>query len=198
VARRDDNLETPLHIVLFEEKKSFIFKNERVFGKVAEIVWNPDCPVGIPATFVDDLTEQDQLYGSRTSSRSFWSFCTKNDIRHTFKHVSEGEDGKRLHVPEAFTDVFEDLVVNINVMPPLFPITIVWNRHLPHFDSTREDQEFKGFVVLPSDLPFIYGSLTALCTSFRTWFGSYEMFAFDIPGLEFYAITGTDKFKSEW
>ena len=83
-------------------------------------------------------------------------------------------------------------------MPPRFPITIVWNRHLLYFDSTREDQEFKAFAVLPSDLPFSYGSLTILCTSFRTWIGSYAMFVFDIPGLEFFAITRTDKFNSEW
>ena len=57
---------------------------------MAEIVWNPDCPVGIPATFVNTLTEQDRLYGLRASSRSFWSFCTKNDIRGAFQHGSKG------------------------------------------------------------------------------------------------------------
>ncbi len=164
---------------------------------MSEIVWNPDCPVGIPATVVNTLTKQDQFYGSQTSSRSFWSFYTKNDILNAFIHDSNGADDKRIHVPETFTDTFEDLMVSINVMSPRFPITIVWNRHLPHFDSTREDQDIKTFPVLPSDLPFSYGSLTDLSTSFRSWLGSYVMFTFDIPGLEFFAITGTDKFNSE-
>ena len=101
-----------------------------------------------------------------------------------------GADGKRLHVPERFTNDFEDLVAHINYMPPLVPITITWNKHLPHFDSTREDQEYKVFADLPSDLPFNYGSLTALRTSFWPLIGSTNMPAFAVPGLQFFAIRG--------
>ena len=82
-------------------------------------------------------------------------------------------------------------------MPSHLPVTIVWNQHLPHFDSTREDQEFKVFADLPSYLPFNYGSLTALRTSFRHLLVSSGMPVFDIPGLEFFAITGKYKFNSE-
>ena len=119
---------------------------------MSEIVWNPDCPMEIPATFVNTLTEQDRLYGRWTSNRSYWSFYTKNDIRGAFGHDSKGADDKRLHLPEAFTDVFEHLVTDINFMPSCFPITIVWSKHLQHFDSTREQQVFKEFVSLPTDL----------------------------------------------
>ena len=160
------------------------------------IIWYQDSPVGIPATFANPLTEQG-LYGLQTSSRSYWSFCTKNDIRCAFNHDSKDVNGKRLHVPEIFTNVVDDLVSNINFLSTRVPVTIVWNEHLPHFDSTCEDQEFKSFTVLPSDPPFSYGSLTALRTSFRPWLGSFALPAFDIPGLEFFAITGTDKFNSE-
>ena len=163
-----------------------------------EIIGYPDSPVGIPATLAYPLTEQERLYGLLSSSRSYWSFCTTNAIRCAFNHGSKDANGKKLHVPEALTDAFEDLVVNINVLPPRVPVTIVWNKHLPHFDSTREDQEFKAFADLPSDLPFSYGSLTALRISFRPWLESYAMLAFHIPGLEFFAITGTDKNNSEW
>jgi hypothetical protein len=86
----------------------------------------------------------------------------------------------------------------MNFLPPRVPVTIVWNKHLPQFDSTREDQEFKAFADLPSDLPFRYGSLTALRTSFRPWLGSAGMPAFVISGLEFFAITRMAKFNSQW
>ncbi len=132
------------------------------------------------------LTEQDRIYGQWTSIRSWWSFCTKNG---PFGHDIKGTDGKRLHVPETFTDAFEHLVTHINFMPSRFPITIVWNKHLPHFDSTREQQVFKSFSSLSSDLPFDYGSLTVCHTSFRSWFGSTSMTVFDVPGLEFFATT---------
>ena len=46
----------------------------------------------------------------------------------------------------------------------------MWNKYLPYFDSTREDQEFKTFADLPSDLPFNYGSLTdCLVYIFPVW-----------------------------
>ena len=66
-------------------------------------------------------------------------------------------------------DAFDDLVAYINYLPPRVSVTIVWNKHLPHFDSTREQQGYKAFAVLPSDLPFIYGSLTVQRASFRPW-----------------------------
>ena len=112
---------------------------------MVEIIWYPDIHVGIPATFANTLTEQERLYGLWTSSRSYWSFCTKNDIRCAFNHGRKDADGKMLHVPEIFTDVFDDLVAHINYLPPRVPITIVWNKHLPHFDSTCEHQVYEAF-----------------------------------------------------
>ena len=103
---------------------------------------------------------------------------------------SKDADGKRLHVPERFTEAFDDLVVHINYLPPRVPMPIVWNKHLSHFDSTREHQFYQAFAFLTSDLPFNYGSLTAWRTSFRPWLGSTYMPAFDVPGLEFFATTG--------
>ena len=52
----------------------------------------------------------------------------------------------------------DDLVVHINFLPSRVPVTIGWNKHLPHFDSTREDQEFKtpdGPVYILSNLTWI-------------------------------------------
>ncbi len=126
----------------------------------------PHSSAGIPATFAKPLSEQERLYGRQTSSRSYWSFCTKDDIHCSFNHGSKDANGKKPDVPERFIDAFHDLQVQINFLPPRVPVTIVWNWHLPRFDSTREDQEFKAFSDLPSDLPFRYGSLTVLRTSF--------------------------------
>ena len=121
-----------------------------------------------------------------------------HDIRYSFNHGSKDANGKKPDVPERFIDAFDDLLVHINFLPPRVPVTIVWNWHLPRFDSTLEDQEFKAFADLPLDLPFRYGSLTAMRTSFRPWIGSDVMRAFDIPGMEFFAVTGPDQFNSEW
>ena len=129
--------------------------------------------------------------------RAYCSFCTKDDIRCSFNHDRKDTNDKETYVPERFTDAFDDLVVHINFLPSLVPVAIVWNWHLPRFDCTREDQEFKTFADLPSNLPFRYGSLTDLRTSFRPWIGSERIPTFDIPGLEFFAITGQDKFNSE-
>ena len=79
-----------------------------------------------------------------------------------------------------------------------FPVTIVWNKNLPHFDSTCEQQVFKVFVVLPSDFPFEYGSLTVRRESFRPWFGPTNMSVFDVPGLEFFDTTGEYQDETEW
>jgi hypothetical protein len=92
-----------------------------------------DNSVGIPSTFVKPLSEQERLYGRQTPSRSYWSFCTKDDIRCVFNHVSKEENGKKPDVPERFIDVFEDLVTHINFLPPRVPVVIVWNWHLPRF-----------------------------------------------------------------
>ena len=162
-----------------------------------ELFWYPHRSVGIPSTFVKPLSEQERLYGRQTSSRSYWSFCTKDDIRYSFNHVSKDVNDKKPDLPERFVDVFHDLQVHINFFPSHVPVTIVWNWYLPCFDSTREDQEFKDFSDLPSDLPFRYGSLTALRTSFRPWIGSDRMSSFDIPGLEFFVTTGKNRFNSE-
>ena len=124
--------------------------------KKKPVVFLPYVVGDIPATFANPLSEQERLYGLRTSSRSYWSFGTKNDIRCAFNHGSKDADGKRLHVPERFTDAFDDLVAHRNYLPPRVPITIVWNKHLPNFDSTREHQVYEAFAVLPSDLPFTY------------------------------------------
>ena len=147
---------------------------------------------------MNTLTEQERFYGLWTSIRSYWSFCTKNDIRYVFNHDRKDVKGKRIHVPERFKDTFEDLVVHINFLSSRVPVTIVWNWHLPCFDSTCEDQEFKSFADLMSDHPIRYGSLTVLHTSFRSWIGSERIPTFVIPGLEFFAITGKNNFNSEW
>ena len=114
----------------------------------------------------------------------------KNDIRYVFNHDRKDTDDKRLHVPERFTDVFDNLETHINYLPTRVPITIVWNKHLPHFDSTCEHQVYETFVVFPCDLSFNYGSLTVWCTSFRPWLGSTSMSTFDVPGLEFLQLRG--------
>ena len=41
-----------------------------------------------------------------------------------------------------------DLLVQINTVPSRTPITVVWNKNLPHYDSTRNDQTFKTFTFL--------------------------------------------------
>ena len=125
-------------------------------------------------------------------NRSYWSFCTRDDIRCSFNHGRKDGNGKKPDVPEKFLDAFEDLLRHINFLLPRVPVTIVWHWHLPRFDLTREDQEYKVFADLPSDLTFRYSSLTALRTYFRPWIGSERMPTFDIPGLEFFAITGKD------
>jgi hypothetical protein len=48
----------------------------------------------------------------------------------------------------------------------------------------------KAFAELPLDLPFRYGSLTVMTTSFRSWIGSDRMTTFQVPGLEFVVSTG--------
>ena len=111
------------------------------------------------------------------------------------------ETAKKQDVPEKFIVVFEDLPCHINFLPSRVPVTIVWNWHLPRFDLTREDQEYKVFAELPLDLynlPFRYGSLTVIHTSFRPWIGSVRMPTFEVPGLEFVVSTGKDIFKSDW
>ena len=100
--------------------------------------------MGIPVTFPKPLSEEERLYGRQTVIRSSWSFCTKADIRSVFNHDRKDANGKVIYVPERFTDVFDDLVVHINFLSPRVPVTIVWNWHLPRFDSTRDDQEFQG------------------------------------------------------
>ena len=118
---------------------------------MTELIWNPECPVGIPAAFVNAFAEHDVPYGIRNTSRSYGSFCTKTDIRRAFSKMAQGE---QVHVPEDFIDAFEYLVININIMPPRTPITVMWNKRLPRFDSTFEDQEFKVVTVFPDDLPY--------------------------------------------
>ena len=140
-----------------------------------ELFWYPHRSVGIPSTFVKPLSEQERLYGRQTSSRSYWSFCTKDDIRCSFNHGSKDANGKKPDVLERFINAFHDLLVHINFLPPRVPVTIVWNWHLPRFDSTCEDQKYKVFVDLLLDLPFRYGSLTSMDTSGRTWVGSDVM-----------------------
>ena len=48
-----------------------------------------------------------------------------------------------------------DLMVQTNTVPPRTPmITVVWNQHLPGYDPTCVNQEFKAFDCLPDDLVF--------------------------------------------
>ena len=162
------------------------------------LFWFPESlsPVGIPVTF--SFSEQEQLYGLRYVNRSFWSSCTRDDIRYSFNHVSKDANGKKPDVPEKFIDVFEDLLRHINFLPPRVPFTIVRNWHVPRFDLTRADQEYKTLAELTLDLPFRYGSLTDMFTSFRAWIGSDRLPTFQVPGLEFVTSTGKDIFKLEW
>jgi hypothetical protein len=159
------------------------------------LFWFPDSPVTIPATF--SFSEQERPYGPRTPSRSYCSFCTRDDIRCSFNHDSKDANGKKPDVPERFIDTFEDLLCHINFLPSRVPVTIVWNWHSPRFDSTCEDQEYKLFAELLLDLPFRYGSLTVMHTSCRPWIGSDRIPTFAVPGLEFFASTGKDRFNSE-
>ena len=161
---------------------------------MTELIWNPECPVAIPAACVAAFTEHDVPYGMRNTSRSYRSFCTKKDIRRAF---SKTEEGKHIYVPEDFIEAFEYLVINMNIMPPRTPITVMWNKHLPRFDSTLQDQDFKAFTSFPDDLPLNYGSLTAMRTSFRPWVGRSGA-ALEVPGLEFFATTGEYKDEQEW
>ena len=105
-----------------------------------------------------------------------------------------------------------DLLAQINIIPPRTPITVVWNKNLPCYDPTCNDQTCKAFTFLPKDLPFAYGSLTTSgqrmprndqivsfrITSFRPWLGPEDSYAFGIPGMEFFATTGECQAETEW
>ena len=78
-----------------------------------------------------------------------------------------------------------DLMVQMNTVLPCTAITVVWNQHLPCYDSTCVNQEFKAFTCLPDDLAFKYGSLTA----WRSLFGP-DFKRSHVPGLEFFFSTG--------
>ena len=94
------------------------------------LLWFPESlsPVGIPVTFC--FSEQERLYGLRYVNRSFWSSCTRDDIRCSFNHDSKDANDKKPDVPEKFIDVFEDLLCHINFLPPRVPVTIVLMRAL--------------------------------------------------------------------
>ena len=83
-----------------------------------QVTWNTDRTLGTGATHTHDLTDHEWHYYERTSSRSYCSFCTKNDILRAFNHDSTGEarpclgssDMSALHVPglEFFASTGED------------------------------------------------------------------------------------------
>ncbi len=191
-----DGNKQPTHSIL----KSMVWR-----AKMEQIFWFPESPspVGIPATL--SFSEQERIYGPWTVNRSYWSFCSKNDIRCSFNHDSKDANDKKPGVPERFIDSFEDILCHINFLSPRVPVTIVWNWHLPRFDSTIdiyhvsilistcEDQEYKAFAELSLDLPFRYGSLTVMLTSCRPWIGLDVMCAFSTPGMEFFTVTEPDK-----
>ena len=108
---------------------------------------------------------KDRQY-QRTLSRSYWSFFNETlfDVFVTLDPVSK--------LPNDSFDVFKDLIVHVNTTPPRTPFTVVWNKHLPHYDSTRDNQQFKEFTCLPADLPFKYGSVRlAHILSVMAWTG---------------------------
>ena len=72
-------------------------------------------------------------------------------------------------------------------------MTIMWNKHLLHYDSTRDIQEFKEFTCFPNDIPFNYGSLTAWRTSFRPWLGPKDTLDFNVPGWNVSPLRGNIK-----
>jgi len=72
-----------------------------------------------------------------------------------------------------------------NTWPAGTAITVEWNTNLPCYDSTCESRVFKTFTDLPRDLPFVYGSLAASRTPFRSWLGPKNTSGFHVPGMEF-------------
>jgi hypothetical protein len=84
-------------------------------------------------------------YGSAIES-VIGSFFDENDLQFAFTYlitiayvaVTQGE------LPNAFTSAFEVLFDQINITPPRTPMTITWNKDLPHYDSTRDIQQFKA------------------------------------------------------
>ena len=96
-----------------------------------------------------------------TSNRSLGSFFDEYDLQSAFTYlVRDAHDTTQANLPNVFTSTFETLVNQINITPPHTSVTIVWNEHLPHYDSTCDIQEFKEFTLFPNDLPFNYSSLT--------------------------------------
>ena len=102
-----------------------------------------------------EMEDQHHLW---TSSRSCWSFFNKTtDIQYVFADFTWDEinkESQKTEPPNGFLDVFMDLIVRINTVPPHTPITVVWNQHLPCYDSTFDNQEFKVFTWLSPDLTF--------------------------------------------
>jgi hypothetical protein len=68
----------------------------------------------------------------------------------------------------------------------------VWNKDLPHYDSTCDNQDDHHHVAFSEDSidPDEYGSVTAWRTDSRRWVGFDVMLFFDVPGLAFFAWTG--------
>ena len=124
----------------------------------------------------ESRVEMEDHHYLRTSSRSCWSFFNKTDIQHDFTDLTW----------DVFRKEFQKT-----------PITVVWNQHLPWYDSTCVNQEFKVFTCLSGDLVFKYGSLTDWRSTFRFWLGP-DVTCTDVPGLEFFTSSGECQEETDW
>jgi hypothetical protein len=98
---------------------------------------------------------------------------------------------------DGFVDAFIDLMIYINTFPPGTPVNVEWNKNLPYYVLTGDNQRCKSFTDLPKDFPFAYGSLTASRKSFRPCLGPKNTPVFHVPGLEFFATSGVYKDETE-
>ena len=80
-----------------------------------------------------------------TLSRSFWSFVDHQDIERVFvfEQVFVFDPLSPIRKTR-FLDTFIHLLIDINTNPSRTPITVVWDKNLPGFDSTRDVLHFKA------------------------------------------------------
>jgi hypothetical protein len=136
----------------------------------------------------------------RTLSKSCWSFPNSPDIRTAFTGWILNTDDETYDLKEpsdGFVDAFIDLMIYINTFPPGTPVNVEWNKNLPYYVLTGDNQRCKSFTDLPKDFPFAYGSLTASRKSFRPCLGPKNTPVFHVPGLEFFATSGVYKDETE-
>ena len=85
-----------------------------------------------------------------------------------------------------------DLTILIRVDPPRTTITVMWNSDLPHLDCTLDADDEPHHVTYSvwSISAETYGSVTVWFTDSRPWVGLPDLIFFDVPGLEFFTLTG--------